>query len=1213
MTDVVQIQSSIPSVTIDVGTLLAGPAVPASSSTDGLTPDAGETSEAIAARTAAIQSIIDDCGTIVLPDGVYQVNELYPSGRVTVVGESKNGVILYGAAGTEDLFQPTATCTRLTLRDISVANTATVVDVKLAGSALTIEVDNLEADTSEIAIRATDAAISSRVITLKIKGLVHDGNDTAQGSIYIKYKLGDSLIKDCELSNLIKRGIQLGTDDLQPDDRGHARILNNKITSVNWDSGQGDHEIHPIWLYGGTCDIALNTLETTTGGQDGTGNEGIYTKVKSGRIHENRLKNCGWAQIMIKDTATMDWGEAEVLVENNTVWRNTPYLDYQDEEKASCGICAYTGRVTMRNNYVRGCIQGYRIDGGYDDIVVEDNKSWQCRMGIYARNFASNCVIRNNTLLDCGDASIGTIYGIQINPRTRSTQEDNFICEGNIILNGTASSTTIGIFVYTLTTGTATYPQTGIVVRDNYVDGYDEHTRITDGATNLSDFYDSWHVETQNSLEAASTVYTLEPQYNADQNQALLQTLLDNTAIKTLIFKPGTYDYNFSVHLHGEKNIIGGPGVIWRPDYDTINDGAYDAGGATHKTSFIAAGVKDVTTSPLITWTGIFSGIEFQSTTNTVWDRVFWLHDVADIIIQDIKIDLTGDTTAQNDQFNGLTTSGANAQWIGSGGWGTGVNNVIVEGCDIRVIQNTEPQSLGGECFAFRGVAQYDTVNATYQHITIRNNYCEGFSDDWIAIHHCKDARVHDNRCKCPQSRILINGTPNTIVANNYMELMESRSQGWDHCNWIEFHHTDGISHLRTITGTHDGGNGATTLSDSDLSDYDLATDQLKYSFIWNTDNDAGGWIMSNTGTTITARYEGTHTGSNGSSDLVDGNADFADDCYNGMTVNNITKSESATITDVHTGTTVVGTLSGSATWDQGDEYYIELEWDTGEDFKIGQPDPQNNCSCTGNVMIYPKGSSNGEAHTAIKVCASNVTVTGNTVHNYTTDNVYLFRCHDLQVNASQGQPNTFAGKPYRQPEKVVCSGNTGISYDTGQVLIGCLTPTDHHPSSPWDWEQDCGDITIVNNACDALDLRVGRVKYHGNSLAGGNINVTAAGGQEVIPDGVQTVEVTSDNASNVVRLPYCLEGTGDIKIVVKDNGFELAGKQGYGDKINGTDCGGSSPPNNTLVIPANSFLVCKTTVVDQTRTPTDKRLANWIVTGWNYTTGAALTLSFSS
>ncbi|MHA2065288.1 MAG: DUF2341 domain-containing protein, partial [Candidatus Thorarchaeota archaeon] len=66
----------------------------------------------------------------------------------------------------------------------------------------------------------------------------------------------------------------------------------------------------------------------------------------------------------------------------------------------------------------------------------------------------------------------------------------------------------------------------------------------------------------------------------------------------------------------------------------------------------------------------------------------------------------------------------------------------------------------------------------------------------------------------------------------------------------------------------------------------------------------------------------GTHDGGDNQSILTDSGASWTDDEWIGYTVYNTTKSESATITD-NDSTTITGTLSGSADWDDGNAYRI--------------------------------------------------------------------------------------------------------------------------------------------------------------------------------------------------------------------------------------------------------------------------------------------------
>ena len=94
--------------------------------------------------------------------------------------------------------------------------------------------------------------------------------------------------------------------------------------------------------------------------------------------------------------------------------------------------------------------------------------------------------------------------------------------------------------------------------------------------------------------------------------------------------------------------------------------------------------------------------------------------------------------------------------------------------------------------------------------------------------------------------------------------------------------------------------------------------------------------------------FDGTQSyASNNQSFLTDPSADWANDELIGMTINNITKSSSATITD-NTDKTVTGTLSGGTDWDNGDEYSITNFTDTGEHYLL-----MADTSSAANIDVY--------------------------------------------------------------------------------------------------------------------------------------------------------------------------------------------------------------------------------------------------------------------
>lgn len=455
---------------------------------------------------------------IILPGGSYNFTDLttpiVPVGPLSIKCNDGTAVITGPAMA---FISPGAACTSVTMKGIKASGFTQLVYVSLDGSTLALDLDDIYFSGSHQTVVVYGVGIATREVSLRYVNSTHAGQSN-RGAVQMHKTNGTVFIDNCDITGCKKRAIQCGDNDASPDIRGHVTVSNCEISGIIQDGS--DIEVHGILLYGGTCELINNTISDITGTTDLDGTEGIYTKVKSGRIVGNRLTDCGWCGIALKggQAGVDSWRDGWIDCSENDIRRTTTYTPGD-----SCGIRVDASHLHVHHNHIQDVDNGIYFNGYYTDREISDNviDSTTIR-GIFCNYVGTRTIIKDNTILNLDGGS--SAYGITLNARTADVAQEDVTITGNQLLNPTGS-TTHGIVLYT-NVGSGTEDFSNIKIYDNYSEGFTNHVTVSVGTAALTE-YPGLYIE---EYPSASGLLTLKEQTtpSADVGYGKVYTKTDN-------------------------------------------------------------------------------------------------------------------------------------------------------------------------------------------------------------------------------------------------------------------------------------------------------------------------------------------------------------------------------------------------------------------------------------------------------------------------------------------------------------------------------------------------------------------------------------------------------------------------------------------------------------------------------------------------------------
>jgi hypothetical protein len=352
-------------------------------------------------------------------------------------------------------------------------------------------------------------------------------------------------------------------------------------------------------------------------------------------------------------------------------------------------------------------------------------------------------------------------------------------------------------------------------------------------------------------------------------------------------------------------------------------------------------------------------------------------------------------------------------------------------------------------------------------------------------------------------------------------------------------------------SGSHDGSNNASTLTDSSQS---WGTDVFVGRRVHNLSDDSSGTITANTATTITATLSGgtdndwdsgdryriiaSHDGSANASALTDSLQSWTTDEFVGRTIVNLTDNSSGVIT-ANTDDTITATLSGGTDndWDSGDEYNFAST------FTVTSRDHEDFSSVSGmNVGSLDVGNSIIQGRISIERLTSREAENpGIIVRNYDV-NGPIIEFFDPKIF----RPNQAGSSSVSLGAAILLYAPSG---DTGAITLGNVTI--HNPEI----EDDQGNVTNYifardqrTSSADMEEINIlGKIKASGQSTGTSMMDFFGGGVIEDLGEALIHAATGSYSlgANNYTRYVTNEGATGTVTVTL-----DSAGSMGVGTRI---------------------------------------------------------------